>query len=66
VGELRCSGRAGSFCSTSDTHRVTLATNPAISHEMRIRSNKTYTRSCGSRYNKRTRSWQTIYTIATE
>jgi hypothetical protein len=27
-GELRCSGRVGSSCSTSDTRRVTLVTNP--------------------------------------
>ena len=32
-GELRCSGRAGSSCSTSDTRRVNLGTNPVISHE---------------------------------
>jgi hypothetical protein len=27
-GELRCSGRVGSSCSTSDIRRVTLVTNP--------------------------------------
>ena len=32
-GELRCSGRVGSSCSTSDTRRVNLVTNPGISHE---------------------------------
>jgi hypothetical protein len=32
-GELRCSGRVGSSCSTIDTHRVNLVTNPVISHE---------------------------------
>ena len=32
-GELRCSGRVDSFCSTSDTRRVNLVTNPMISHE---------------------------------
>ena len=32
-GELRCSGRVGSSCSTSDTRRVNLATNSVISHE---------------------------------
>jgi len=32
-GELGCSGRVGSSCSTSDTHRVNLVTNPVISHE---------------------------------
>jgi hypothetical protein len=28
-----CSGRVGSCCSTSDTRRVNLVTNPLISHE---------------------------------
>jgi hypothetical protein len=32
-GELRCSGRVSTFCSTSDTCRVNLATNPMIRHE---------------------------------
>ena len=32
-GELRCSGRVSSSCSTSDTRRVNLVTNPVISHE---------------------------------
>jgi hypothetical protein len=32
-GELRCSGRVSSFCSTSGTRRVDLITNPMISHE---------------------------------
>jgi hypothetical protein len=32
-GELRRSGRVGSSCSTSDTHRVTLVTNPVMSYE---------------------------------
>jgi hypothetical protein len=32
-GAPRCSGRVSSFCSTSDTCRVTLVTNPVISHE---------------------------------
>jgi hypothetical protein len=32
-GELRCSGRVGSSCPTSDTRRVNLDTNPVISHE---------------------------------
>ena len=32
-GELMCSGKANSSCSTSDTHRVNLVTNPVISHE---------------------------------
>ena len=31
--ELRCSGRVGSSCSTSDTRRVNLVTNPVICHE---------------------------------
>ena len=33
-GELRRSGRVRSFCSTSDTRRVNLVTNPVISHEL--------------------------------
>jgi hypothetical protein len=32
-GEFRCSGRVGSSCSTSGTHRVTLVINPAIRRE---------------------------------
>ena len=32
-GELRCSRRLGSSCSTSDTRRVNLVTDPVISHE---------------------------------
>jgi len=32
-GELRCSGGVSSSCSTSDTRRVNLVTNPVISHE---------------------------------
>jgi hypothetical protein len=32
-GELRCSGRVSSSCSTSGTRRVDLVTNPAISRE---------------------------------
>jgi hypothetical protein len=32
-GELRCSGKVGSSCSTSDTHRVNLVANPVISHQ---------------------------------
>jgi hypothetical protein len=32
-GELRCSGRVDSFCSTRDTRRVNLVTNLVISHE---------------------------------
>ena len=31
--ELRCCGRVSSSCSTSDTRRVNLVTNPVISHE---------------------------------
>jgi len=31
-GELRCSGRVSSSCSTCGT-RVTLVTNPVLSHE---------------------------------
>jgi hypothetical protein len=32
-GELMCSGRESSSCSTSGTHRVNLVTNPVISRE---------------------------------
>ena len=32
-GELGCSGRVSSSCSTSDTRRVNLVTNPVINHE---------------------------------
>jgi hypothetical protein len=32
-GELGCSGRVNSSCSTSGTRRVNLVTNPVISHE---------------------------------
>jgi hypothetical protein len=32
-GELWCSWRVSSSCSTSDTRRVNLVTNPVISHE---------------------------------
>ncbi len=31
--ELRCSGRVGSSCSTSDPRCVNIVTNPVISHE---------------------------------
>jgi hypothetical protein len=32
-GELRCSGRVSSSCSTSDTRRVNLVTKPVINRE---------------------------------
>jgi hypothetical protein len=32
-GELMCSGRVSSSCSTSGTRRVNLVTNPVMSHE---------------------------------
>jgi hypothetical protein len=32
-GELRCSGRVSSSCSTSGTRRVNLFTNPVVSRE---------------------------------
>jgi hypothetical protein len=32
-GELRCSRKVGSSCSTSDSRRVNLVTNPVISYE---------------------------------
>jgi hypothetical protein len=33
MGELMCSRRVSSFCSTSGTRRATLVTNLVISHE---------------------------------
>jgi hypothetical protein len=33
VGELKCPGMVGSFCSTSNTGSVTLVPIPVISHE---------------------------------
>ena len=35
-GELRCSGRVSSSCSTSGTRRVNLVTNPVISQTQLI------------------------------
>ena len=32
-GELRCSGRVDTSCTTSNTRHVTLVTNTVISHE---------------------------------
>jgi hypothetical protein len=32
-GELGCYGRVSSACSTSDTRRVNLVTNPVIRHQ---------------------------------
>ena len=32
-GDLRCSGKVSSSCSTSDNRRINLVTNPVISHE---------------------------------
>jgi hypothetical protein len=32
-GELRCSGRVSSACSTSGTRRVNLVTNPVVRRE---------------------------------
>ena len=32
-GELRCSGRVSSSCSTSDTSHVNLVINPVITHD---------------------------------
>jgi hypothetical protein len=34
-GELRCSGRVSSSCSTSGTRRVNLVTNQVTSHEQK-------------------------------
>jgi hypothetical protein len=35
-GELKCSGRVNNSCFTSCPRRVTLVTNPVISHELTI------------------------------
>ena len=35
-GELRCSGRVSSSCTTSGTRRVNLVTNPVISYKRKI------------------------------
>jgi hypothetical protein len=32
-GELGCSGKVSSSCSTSGTHRINIVTKPMISHE---------------------------------
>ena len=37
AGELRCSGNVSSSCSTSDTRRVNLVTNPVISRYIVLR-----------------------------
>ena len=42
-GELRCSGRVSSSCSTIDTCCVTLVTNTVISHALNIISNSIHT-----------------------
>jgi hypothetical protein len=39
-GELMCSGRESSSCSTSGTHRVNLVTNPVISREWGLITSK--------------------------
>ena len=43
-GELKCSGGESSSCSTSGTCRVSLVTNPVISHE-RAKIRKVYMKS---------------------
>ena len=43
-GELKCSGGESSSCSTSGTRRVSLVTNPVISHE-RAKIRKVYMKS---------------------
>jgi hypothetical protein len=42
--ELRCFGRVNSSCSTSDTRRVNLVTNPMTSHE-RVKDREVLTTS---------------------
>ena len=44
-GELRCSERVSSSCSTIATRRVNLVTNPVISHE-RGKDREVFTTSC--------------------
>ena len=51
-GELRCSGRVGSFCSTSDTSRVNLVTNPVKSNELE-KDRELLTISCPSLFDLR-------------
>ena len=43
-GELWCSESESTSCSTSDTRRVTLVTNPEINHE---KEQPSKTRGCG-------------------
>ena len=43
--ELGCFGRISSFCSTSDTRRVNLGTNPVISSHERGKDRKVLTTS---------------------
>ena len=50
-GELRCSGRVSSSCSTSGSHRVTIVSNSIKSHEWRkdretFKTGGTYPWSC--------------------
>jgi hypothetical protein len=51
-GEPMCSGRVRSSCSTSDTRRVNLVTNPVISHE-RGKGREVLTTSCPSFFDLR-------------
>ena len=51
-GELMCSGRVNSSCSTSDTRPVNLVTNPVISHEWG-KNRKVFTTSCPSFFDLR-------------
>ena len=46
-GVLRCSGSVSSSCSTCDTRRVNLVTNPVISHEWG-KDREVFTTSCPS------------------
>jgi hypothetical protein len=51
-GKLRCSGRVSSSCSTSDTRRVNLVTNPVKSNELE-KDREVLTTSCPSFYDLR-------------
>jgi hypothetical protein len=55
-GELMCSGRVGSSCSTYNTRRVTLVTNTVKSHECPYSYSKTYL-FCASLFGLLSFSW---------
>ena len=63
-GELRCSGRVGSSCSTSGTRRVNLVTNPVISREWG-QDRKVFTTSGTYPWSFVTRIFQKIFEVMT-